>query len=135
MQSSDIPNLDLLRALSRDIRMKALRCHYLSNTSHIGSGFSCADILTVLYGSWLNTSPIRLNNPERDRFILSKGHAAAVYYATLAEFGYIPKEWLGSYCQGGEDCMLGGHVHHLVPELNFHPDPSATVCPLESEWP
>lgn len=95
------------------IRIAALHCHFRSNSSHIGSGFSCADLLAVLYGGWLRLSPEKVQDPQRDRFILSKGHAAAIYYATLAEYGFLPREELESYCQDG--CTLGGHVHHSVP--------------------
>lgn len=105
------------RALASQIRQNALICHFHSKSSHIGGGFSCADILTVLYGGWLNISPDKINDPNRDRFILSKGHAAAAYYATLVEFGFIPKEWLSSYCQFGS--QLGGHVSHTVPGVEF----------------
>jgi transketolase len=103
--------------IAKSIRCKALNCVYKSKSSHIGSGFSCADILTVLYGGWLNISPDSIKDPNRDRFILSKGHAAAIYYATLAEYGFIPEEWLQSYCQFGS--KLGGHVSHTVPGVEF----------------
>lgn len=105
------------RAVASKIRQNALICHFRSKSSHIGSGFSCADILTVLYGGWLNISPDSIKDSNRDRFILSKGHAAATYYATLAEYGFIPKEWLQSYCQFGS--KLGGHVSHTVPCVEF----------------
>ena len=105
------------RAVASKIRQNALICHFRSKSSHIGSGFSCADILTVLYGGWLNISPDSIKDSNRDRFILSKGHAAATYYATLAEYGFIPKEWLQSYCQFGS--KLGGHVSHTVPGVEF----------------
>ena len=103
--------------ISHNIRKYALKCHYHSKSSHIGSGFSCADILTVLYGGWLNISPDSIEDSNRDRFILSKGHAAATYYATLAEYGFISKEWLQSYCQFGS--KLGGHVSHTVSGVEF----------------
>lgn len=105
------------RAVASKIRQTALICHFHSKSSHIGGGFSCADILTVLYGGWLNISPDSIKDPNRDRFILSKGHAAATYYATLAEYGFIPEEWLQSYCQLGS--KLGGHVSHHVPGVEF----------------
>ena len=103
--------------IARSIRKSVLECHYKSKSSHIGSGFSCVDVLTVLYGGWLNISPDSIKDPNRDRFILSKGHAAATYYATLAEYGFIPKKWLQSYCQFGS--KLGGHVSHTVPGVEF----------------
>lgn len=108
--------IDLYR-IANSIRCNALNCVYKSKSSHIGSGFSCADILTVLYGGWLNISPNSIEDPKRDRFILSKGHAAVTYYVMLAEYGFIPKEWLQSYCQFGS--KLGGHVSHTVPGVEF----------------
>jgi len=104
-------------AVAKSVRLAALRCHFYSKSSHIGSGFSCADALTVLYGGWLNIAPAKINDPNRDRFILSKGHAAATYFATLAEYGFFPKEWMQSYCQFGS--TLGGHVSHNVPGVEF----------------
>ena len=106
-----------IRHIANNIRCDALSCVYKSKSSHIGSGFSCADILTVLYGGWLNISPDSIKDSNRDRFILSKGHAAATYYATLAEYGFIPKKWLQSYCQFGS--KLGGHVSHTIPGVEF----------------
>jgi len=84
-----------------------------ANTSHIGSCFSMADILAVLYGGILRVDPDRPEWPDRDRFILSKGHAAAAVYATLAERGFFPKEWLEKYCD--DDSPLMGHINHKVP--------------------
>ncbi len=85
-----------------------------ANASHIGSCLSIVDILTVLYGSILNVDSTRPDWPGRDRFILSKGHAAAALYATLAEKGFFPVKWLETYCKDGS--KLGGHItHHDVP--------------------
>lgn len=97
---------------ARSVRVNALNMIYRSKASHIGSGYSCVELLVYLYSGWLKVSPNLLLDPNRDRFILSKGHAAAVYYAILAEFGFIPKEWLDKYCQ--INSLLGGHVDHNV---------------------
>lgn len=97
--------------LSRQIRSSAIRMVHRSKASHIGSCLSCADILAYLYGKWLRIDP---HNPvwsERDRFILSKGHAAASLYATLALTGFFPLEWLESYCC--DNAKLGGHITHV----------------------
>lgn len=84
-----------------------------ANTSHIGSCLSMADILAVVYTSVLNIDPERPNDPERDRFVLSKGHAAAILYAALAELGFFPVSDLSSYCSGTS--LLIGHLSHGVP--------------------
>lgn len=67
-----------------------------------------ADILAVLYGSVLRVDPAEPKWSERDRFILSKGHAAAGYYAALSERGFFPLEWLDRFCGNGQP--LAGHV-------------------------
>lgn len=84
-----------------------------ANASHIGSCLSAADIIAVLYAAVLRVDPRRADWPDRDRFILSKGHAAAVLYAVLAERGFFPRGWLDRYCKEGS--ALIGHVSHHVP--------------------
>ena len=87
-------------------------------SSHIGSALSIADLLAVLYGRVMNIDPENPEMPERDRFILSKGHAGAAVYATLAERGFFPVEKLKSHYQDGSD--LSGHVSHKgVPGVEF----------------
>ena len=70
--------------------------HY-SKSSHIGSCFSIIEILYTLYFEILNTRPANLNDPNRDIFILSKAHASAALYATLAFKGFFPRGWLKRY--------------------------------------
>lgn len=98
---------------ARSVRINALKSIYRSKASHIGSGYSCVELLVYLYANWLKISPETKIGFNRDRFILSKGHAAAAYYAVLVDFGFFPKEWLDEYCQFGS--LLGGHVDHNVP--------------------
>src|SRR5712691_12727795 len=81
-----------------------------AKTSHIGSCLSLADILAVLYGGVLRFDPKRPEWPGRDRLIVSKGHAAAVTYAALAEAGFIPFQRLLDFGQNGGS--LCGHVTH-----------------------
>lgn len=76
--------------------------------SHIGSCLSIADLLAVLYGGVLRVDPARPDWPERDRFLLSKGHGAAILYAVLAESGFFPRDWLDEFCCDGG--RLFGHV-------------------------
>ena len=99
--------------LANSIRIRTLKMVHKANASHIGSCLSMADILAVLYGQILNIDPDNPNLPERDRFILSKGHATAILYAVLAEKGFFPLDWLETYCQDGS--LLTGHVSHEVP--------------------
>ena len=98
------------------------RCHvarmvYRANASHIGGCFSLADILAVLYGEVLDHRPEDPTWQERDRVILSKGHAAAALYAVLAESNYFPIEELQQYGQDGSRLLT--HVSHGVPGVEF----------------
>lgn len=97
-------------ALARRIRQHALRMTSRGGSSHIGSVFSMADIIAVLYGGVLNVDPANPGWMGRDRFILSKGHAGAGVYAALAERGFFPISKLDSHYADGSD--LSGHVSH-----------------------
>jgi transketolase len=96
--------------LSKQIRVHALNMTSRGGSSHIGAALSVADILAVLYAGILNVYPSNPKHPGRDRFILSKGHAGAAVYATLAECGFFPVEKLKTHYQDGSD--LSGHVSH-----------------------
>jgi len=98
------------RVLAGRIRLHALNMTSRGGSSHIGAALSIADILAVLYGGALNVDPVRPKHPNRDRFILSKGHAGAAVYAALAETGFFPVEKLQEHYQDGSD--LSGHVSH-----------------------
>jgi len=100
--------------LARRVRCSALRMVHEARASHIGSCLSATDLLAVLYGEILRVDPRCPDLPDRDKFILSKGHAAAGLYAVLAERGFFPSEWLTRYCQNGSE--LPGHVdNHGIP--------------------
>jgi transketolase len=99
-----------LRELALRIRRHALMMTSGGGSSHIGSVFSMADILAVLYGRVLNVDPAQPKAANRDRFILSKGHAGAGVYAALAERGFIPIEMLRTHYTNGS--KLSGHVSH-----------------------
>jgi transketolase len=97
-------------AFAKRIRCHALRMVHRTNSSHIGGGLSMADIVSVLYCSVLRVRPEEPAWSERDRFLLSKGHAAAMLYAALAERGFFPRDWLDRFCEYGSP--LAGHVTH-----------------------
>ena len=96
--------------LAKRIRLRTLRMIDAARSSHLGSAFSMADLLAVLYSRILRIDPKRPEWPERDRFILSKGHASAPLYAALADRGFFPAEWLGDFYQNGS--RLSGHATH-----------------------
>ena len=104
--------------LAWKIRRHGIEMTHLSGGSHIGSVLSVADILAVLYNDVLNVYPDKPNAPERDRVILSKGHAGAAIYAALAEKGFFSVEELKTHYQNGS--RLSGHVSHKgVPGVDF----------------
>jgi transketolase len=78
---------------------------------HAPSAFSTLDVLWVLYDGVLNVDPARLDDPERDRFLLSKGHGPVGYYAVLAAKGFLPEDWL--YDLAGPESALGHHPDRL----------------------
>jgi transketolase len=103
--------LDLAPAtLALRIRRHCVRMTARANASHIGTSLSMADLLAVLFARHLRFDPRRPDWPERDRFILSKGHGCAALYAVLAESGYFPVEELMSFYQDGSP--LAGHATH-----------------------
>jgi transketolase len=90
---------------------------YQAKASHIGSCLSMGDLLAVLYGQVLRIDPTQPDWALRDRFILSKGHGAAILYAVLAERGFFPVEWLDGYNQNGS--LLTGHANAEVPGVEL----------------
>lgn len=98
------------RELARRIRLHALRMTSTGGSSHIGAILSMADIVGMLYAHGLRVDPARPDWPDRDRFVLSKGHAGAGVYAALAERGFFPVEWLTQHYQDGS--LFSGHVSH-----------------------
>lgn len=100
-QSAAENSLQKYTSLSRKIRNSILNMIYKSGSPHIGSCFSSVEILTALYSGILNISPDDTFNPDRDRFILSKGHAAAALYAVLAEHGFLSKNEINGFAVNG----------------------------------
>lgn len=78
---------------------------------HAPSAFSTLDVIWVLYDRVLRVDPRRPDDPERDRFLLSKGHGPAAYYAVLAAKGFVPQAWLDDLA--GADSPLGHHPDRL----------------------
>ncbi len=107
-------------ALALKIRVQTARMIYRARSSHLGSAYSMADLLAVLYGRILRIDPKRPEAAERDRFVLSKGHACAALYAVLAERGFFPKEWLEDFYQDGSG-LAGRATHVGVPGVEVSP--------------
>lgn len=103
--------------LAKKIRISALQMVCKAKASHIASALSIADIVSVLYGEILNINPLNAKDPERDRFILSKGHACVAVYAALAHVGLIPEKQLETY--GQDHSWLMNHISHEIPGVEF----------------
>lgn len=103
--------------LAWKIRRHSVEMTHLSGGSHIGAIMSVADIIGVLYAETLNFDVKNPKSENRDRFILSKGHAGAAIYAALAESGFFNTEELKTHYQNGS--RLSGHVSHHVPGVDF----------------
>jgi transketolase len=88
-----------------------------AKASHIGTCLSAADILAVLYGRVLRVDPAAPESPERDRFIFSKGHGAAILFAVLAERGFFGVGRLETFCRDGSPLI--GHASHPVPGVEL----------------
>jgi len=107
-----MPQIEDLVDVAKRLRAHAIQMVHRAKASHIGSCLSMADILTCLYWRILKIRPDDPKWQHRDRFILSKGHAAAILYAALAERGFFAVQDLDSYCQSGSH--LTGHATNGV---------------------
>jgi len=99
------------------IRAHTVQMVHRVNASHVGGGLSMADLLAVLYEEVLCVYPGEPRHPDRDRFILSKGHTCAALYATLALKGFFPVEELQEFGRDGSRLMT--HISHKVPGVEF----------------
>lgn len=95
--------------IARQIRIEILKMTAAAGSGHPGGSLSAAEILACLYFEIMRLDPAHLAWSDRDRFVLSKGHAAPVLYAALALRGYFPREWLATLRQLGSP--LQGHPH------------------------
>lgn len=104
-----ITDIEELKKISNDVRIGIIEATYGAKSGHPGGSLSCADILTVLYFNQMQIDPEKPRDDERDRFILSKGHAAPALYSVLANRGYFDKEDLHK-------------LRHIDSNLQGHPD-------------
>jgi transketolase len=92
----------------KNLRKEIFRMMHYSKSSHIGGCLSCIDILYTLYFKIMDCEKIKNKSPDRDVFILSKGHNSAALYVTLAYAGFFPKEYLNKYYI--DNGLLPGHL-------------------------
>ena len=98
-----------LRPICRQLRQDILEMICAAGSGHPGGSLSCVEILAVLYYEVMHIDPAQPDDPERDRFLLSKGHAAPALYSTLARRGYFDPKLLPTLRQLGSP--LQGHPH------------------------
>ena len=103
--------------LARQVRLTSLKMVHRAGASHIGSALSIADILSVLYGEIMNFPPQEPKSPNRDRFILSKGHACVANYAVLNAVGTLSDDEILSY--GQDFSPLMNHISHKARGVEF----------------
>jgi transketolase len=121
--------VEMLRRRARDARLRDLRMVYEAGMGHLGGELSAMDILVALYfGGVLRHDPARPDDPDRDRFVLSKGHSAAALYTTLAMAGYFDQAELSTFLQPGS--RLNGH-----PDRNKVPGVETNTGPLGHGFP
>ena len=113
-------SVEALTHKARAIRRRIIHLNANSPAGgHTGADLSQVEILTALYFRILNCAPDRLQDPQRDIYIQSKGHAVGGYYCCLAEAGYFPESWLATYQH--PDSHLPGHpVKHKTPGIELN---------------
>ena len=102
-----ITNVEALKKIAIEVRKGIIEAVYSAKSGHPGGALSCADIITVLYFNQMNIDEEKPNDKNRDRLVLSKGHASAALYSVLAEKGYFDKELLKTFRKIGSN--LQGH--------------------------
>ncbi len=107
-----------LEQKAAQIRRDLLRMIFHARTGHTGGSLSCTDILVTLYYAVMKHDPERPDWPERDRFVLSKGHSVEGYWAILADLGYFPKKMLDTFSQFGSPLI--GHPNNKVPGVEMN---------------
>lgn len=112
------PDLERLAERARFVRTETVRLTRIAGAGHYSAVFSCAELLSVLYYSRLRLDPARPGRPDRDRFVLSKGHAAIGLYPVLADLGYFAAAELESYTRLGSP--FGDHPDmKKIPGVDF----------------
>lgn len=101
MKPNNVPDEAALKLWAAKLRGRVIEMSHAAQAAHLASALSCSDILAAAYWHALEIDPAKPDDPLRDRFILSKGHAAAALYTALALRGYFDPALLDTYCQDG----------------------------------
>jgi transketolase len=126
---SDVNKINSLK-LAQQIRAQCLKMVTRSGASHIASALSVADIVAVLYADIMNYDSEYPSQTDRDRFLLSKGHACTAVYSALAELGFFPRVDLERYGDNGSYLM--NHISHHVPGVEFSAGALGHLLPVAS---
>src|SRR5215472_6163773 len=118
MKPNDSPDDSELALKAIRSRKRLLTAIHHAGAGHTGGSLSCLDILLVLYHRILQTSPDRLHDPARDRYIQSKGHSVEALYVVLADLGYFPDSELDTLCGYGSPFV--GHPTRKVPGIEMN---------------
>lgn len=108
-----------LTQIAREIRRKSLEIIHRAGSGHPGSSLSAADIMTALYFGVMRYDASQPQAPNRDRFVMSKGHATGVFYSVLARAGYFKDEDLKDYRKINSRLNLSGHPHPKTPGVEI----------------
>lgn len=110
--------MEMIKEKAKLSRVETIRLISLAGSGHYGSSFSCAEIFAALYYYAMRYDPERPSWPERDRFVMGKGHAAVGLYPILADVGFFPKDDLNTYTQLGS--AFGDHPDmNKIPGVDF----------------
>ena len=110
-------SVEELKKIANDLRKKVVTMVYEAGSGHPGGSLSAADYVTACYFSEMNVNPENPNLEDRDRFVLSKGHAAPIQYAALATAGFFPEETLHTLRKEGS--ILQGHPNLSCPGIDI----------------
>jgi transketolase len=108
-----------LRQIAKEIRRKSLEIIHRAGSGHPGGSLSAADIMTALYFGVMRYDSKNPKDPNRDRFVMSKGHATGVFYSVLSRAGYFADEDLVSYRRVNSKLNLSGHPHPKTPGVEI----------------
>lgn len=106
-------SIEEIENIARKIRGKIIDLTHKAKCAHLASALSCVDILTTIYWKFLNIDPKNPKDPDRDRFILSKGHAAMALYSALALKGFFKESMLDSF--GDDGTIFAEHPDPIIP--------------------
>ena len=124
----------VLADIAKGIRRDIVRTIQGAGLGHIGGDLSVTDILVAAYWAVMSVNPLEPEDPERDRFVLSKGHCAAALYSTLASAGFFPREALSTFAKPLSP--LNGHPNRVkVPGVETNTGPLGHGFPVATGWP